>query len=133
MMSDDFERPGASAQHATAIAAAVEAERLRIGAILGSDEAKGREILAQHFAFKTALSPDDAIAALAAAPVTVAAATTPLSAKQLLLDKYCPDPKIGADHNGGDGGYMTGSTPGAAPWSAIVDEVNSQSGLKPSR
>lgn len=42
------------------------AERERIGAIIGSEEAKGREQLASHFAFKTEMDPDAALAALAA-------------------------------------------------------------------
>ena len=44
-------------------------ERTRIGAILGSDEAKGRETLANHFAFSTDMKFEDALAALAAGPV----------------------------------------------------------------
>ncbi len=51
----------------------------RIGAILASDEAKDRGDLANHFAFKTTMSAEDAIAALAAAPKAAApvAATKP--------------------------------------------------------
>lgn len=55
----------------------------RIGAILGSEEAKGREDLAKHFAFKTGLSAEDAIESLkaspkaAAAPAAAPAAQTP--------------------------------------------------------
>lgn len=45
-----------------------EAERVRIAAILGHAEAAGRESLAQHYAFKTAVTPEEASAALAAAP-----------------------------------------------------------------
>lgn len=43
-------------------------ERARIGAILGSEEAKGRESLAQHFAFKSDMDAEAAVAALSAAP-----------------------------------------------------------------
>ena len=39
----------------------------RIGAILGSDEAKANASLAAHFAFKTSMSAEDAKAALTAA------------------------------------------------------------------
>ena len=53
---------------ADATAAATAAANERIQAILGLDEATGREDLAQHFAFKTKMSVDDAKAALAAAP-----------------------------------------------------------------
>lgn len=44
------------------------AERARVAGILDSDEAKGRGKLAQHLAFKTAMSVDDAKVALMAAP-----------------------------------------------------------------
>ena len=41
----------------------------RIAAILDHENAKGREQLSRHLAFKTGMSADDAAAALAAAPV----------------------------------------------------------------
>lgn len=44
------------------------AERERIGAILGSDEAKGRESQALFFATKTGMTVEEATGALAAAP-----------------------------------------------------------------
>jgi len=44
----------------------------RIGAILGSEDAKGRGDLANHFAFKTTMSAEDAIAALAVSPKAAA-------------------------------------------------------------
>lgn len=44
------------------------AERERISAILGSEEAKGRESQAMYFATKTSMSVEDATGALAAAP-----------------------------------------------------------------
>ncbi len=46
----------------------------RIGAILNSEEAKGRETLASHFAFNTDMSADAAKAALGVAPKADAAA-----------------------------------------------------------
>jgi signal peptide peptidase SppA len=58
----------AAAAQATAVAEAVTGERSRIAAILGSDEAKGREGLANHLAFKTDMSVEDAKAALAESP-----------------------------------------------------------------
>ena len=79
------------AAHDAAVAAAREdgrkagfdegatAERTRIGAILQSEEAKGRESLASHFAFSTAMTPEDAIAALAAAPKQAEAPSQPES------------------------------------------------------
>lgn len=46
----------------------VKAERQRIAAITGCEDAKGREKLAQHLAFNTDMSADEAVAILAAAP-----------------------------------------------------------------
>lgn len=57
--------------------AASKAEQTRIAGIIGADEAKGREALANHFAFSTTMSAEDAVAALAAAPKAEAAAPTP--------------------------------------------------------
>ncbi len=69
------------AEHDAAVSAAgaegASAERERIKAILGSEEAQGRTALAQHFAFNTAMSPEDAKAALAAAPVEAKAGAAP--------------------------------------------------------
>lgn len=50
-----------------------DAERTRISAILTHAEAEGRSKLAQHLAFKTTQSVEDAAAMLAAAPKEVAA------------------------------------------------------------
>lgn len=69
----DAARAEGRAEGEQAATAAATAMQERIGAILSSDEANGREDLAKHFAFKTGMSADDAIAALAAAPKTVAA------------------------------------------------------------
>lgn len=55
-----------------AAAAAATAMQARIGAILGSEEAKGREDLAQHFAFSTDMPAEAAVAALAKAPKAAA-------------------------------------------------------------
>lgn len=49
-------------------AEAKKAERERISAIMCSDDAKGREELANHFAFNTSMSVDDCKAAMAVAP-----------------------------------------------------------------
>jgi ClpP class serine protease len=53
---------------ATAESSATTAERDRVAAITTCDEAKGRAAMANHIAFKTAMSVDDAKAMLAAAP-----------------------------------------------------------------
>ena len=57
-------------------------ERARISAILGGDEAAGRTSLAQHFAFNTSMSAEDANAAMAAAPKEVAEAAKPTPAPE---------------------------------------------------
>lgn len=57
---------------AEAFKAGAEAERARVGAILNSPEAKGREALAAHYAFATDDAPDKAAAALKAAPAAAA-------------------------------------------------------------
>lgn len=62
---------------AAKITADVEAATMaRIDGILASKEAEGREAQARHFAFKTKLSVEDAVAALALAPIAAPAAAT---------------------------------------------------------
>lgn len=77
-MADKTEADGNSAATesatADAVAAAISAANQRIQAILGSEEAKGREDQARHFAFNTDLTADAAIAALKVAPAATAAA-----------------------------------------------------------
>lgn len=53
--------------HTAGLAEGAQAERTRISAILGSEEAKGREELAQHFV-ASGMAADAAIAALKVAP-----------------------------------------------------------------
>ena len=48
---------------------AKQAERQRVGAIIGHPNAKGREAMANHLALNTDMSVDDAAALLAVAPV----------------------------------------------------------------
>lgn len=59
-----------------AAAPSAGAERARIKAITSSDEAKGREALAEHLAFETSMTADEAKAILAAAPKSAAAVAT---------------------------------------------------------
>lgn len=61
---------------------AAAAATARIGDIINAEEAKGRETLASHFAFKTTMSAADAKAALAAAPAAVAVVTPPAPEKK---------------------------------------------------
>ena len=89
---------GIESGKAEGIKAGAEAERARIGAILGCDEAKGREAMANHIAFKTASTVDDAKGLLAAAPK--AEPENPLLPKQNLLDaamKNEPDKTVQPD------------------------------------
>ena len=69
---------------------AVEAERARIGSIVGSSEAKGREELAKHLAFSTEMSADMALATLKASPVKNAE-TTGTGFEQAMADMANPD------------------------------------------
>ena len=76
------------------------AMQARCADITGCEEAKGREALANHFAFKTNMSVDDAKAALAAAPKQSTSATG-----KSPLDTAMDASGGGADiaNNGGDG------------------------------
>jgi len=68
----DLDRAVADAT-AKGVKQGAEAERARIAAILDSDDGKANAGLAAHFAFKTGMSADDAVAALkAAAPAAKA-------------------------------------------------------------
>lgn len=70
-----------AAARAEGLAEGAAAAQTRISAILGSDEAEGREDLAKHFAFKSDMPAEAAIAALAAAP-KAAAAPEPVAEQQ---------------------------------------------------
>lgn len=76
------------------------AMQARCAAITGCEEAKGREALANHFAFKTNMSADDAKAALAAAPKQ--SATTGKSALDAAMEQSGGGADI-ANNGGGDG------------------------------
>ena len=58
-------------------AEAVKAAQARIKQILASDEAKGRQDLAEHLAYETEMTAEAAIAALAKAPAATATAAKP--------------------------------------------------------
>lgn len=72
--------------------AAADAQ-LRISAILTHAEADGRSKLAQHLAFKTNTSVEDAIAMLAASDKATGKAANPLAEAMGKI----PNPKVGAD------------------------------------
>lgn len=90
---------------ATARSDGEAAATARIGAILGSDEAKDRRELAEHFAFETNMSAEAAITALGKSPKAVAA-TTPAPAPDAAAATFesamdaTGTPGVG----GGDGG-----------------------------
>lgn len=67
-------KAAADAELAKKVAEASVAAQARVAAILTHAEAAGRATLAQHLAFKTTQSVDDAVALLAASPKEVAAA-----------------------------------------------------------
>lgn len=69
MSKQTLTAPGAEQTTTTPQAGPVD-EKARISGILQSDEAKGRESLANHLAFKTEMSVEDVIATLAAAPIS---------------------------------------------------------------
>ena len=71
------------------------AERARISGILGHAEAKGRETMAQHLAFKTSMSVDDAAGLLAASErKSETAGKTPL--ERAMETQRTPNPGTGA-------------------------------------
>jgi hypothetical protein len=54
-------------------------ERIRVGAIIGAPEAKGREELARHLALETDMPAEQAIAALKKAPIEKTSRLSPPS------------------------------------------------------
>lgn len=98
------------------------AERGRISAILGSDDAKGRTELAQHLAFETEMSADDARKLLAKSPKEgTQAATDQLGSAMANLK----NPTVGADPSTAD---QTDDQKAAALASSIVSNYT---GKKP--
>lgn len=80
---------------ATARADAIKNERARVSGILGCEEAKGREALANHLAMNTEMSLADAKAMLAVAPKAGAAAPTANGFKEAMDNGKHPE--VGAD------------------------------------
>lgn len=80
-MSDAKQADKTAADIENAVTAATEKAKAetkdRIKAIMTHAEAKGRETLAEHFAYNTEMSVDDVAAALTAAPKAAAATTEP--------------------------------------------------------
>jgi ClpP class serine protease len=95
-------------------------ERARMSGIMGCEEAKGREGLANHFAMNTNMSVEDAKAALAAAPVAQAAAsevTSELNSGKNTAFHQAMDlanhPNVGADTGAVDAGGEQAKDPAA--------------------
>ena len=105
-------------------AAAANAERERIAAITGCEEANGRASLASHLAFKTGMSVDEAKATLAASPKEQEKATG-----QNKLDEAMKatggGPEVGAD--GGDAPADKAEDPAAK----ILADYDTARGVKP--
>lgn len=102
----------AAAARAEGRAEGERAAQERISAILSSDEAADRRELAEHFAFKTNMDAESAIAALAAAPKATAApaptATAPNGFDVAM--NQTPNPEVGANQQAPDGGKPKGAT-----------------------
>jgi signal peptide peptidase SppA len=88
----------AATAQAAAVADARTAERTRIAAIIGSDEATGREDLANHLALETDTAADAAVAILAKSPKAAA------EKKPGGLDAAMTETGGGADVGAGGGG-----------------------------
>ena len=97
-------------------AAAASAERARINAIMGSEEAKGREAFAQVYAFETGMTAEAAIAALKDKPKAEAA-------KGSRLDGRVPQPNVPAADATKDDPVAA-----SARWDGIVADLNKQQG-----
>lgn len=125
----DKDKEKQAAMDQAAIAAATEAGRTegvaaatdRIKSILGSEEAKGREALAQHFAFNTTLSVDQAKGALAVAPVPAPAAAAPARGARMAQVPN-PDVKPGAADE--RPAAQREADASAAMWGEVVAKVN---------
>lgn len=87
---------------AEAVKGAVAAERARIGGILTTEAAKGREGLAHHLAFNSDMSAEDAVKMLEAAPA-MAAVVEPVQSDALAKAmEGVPNPEVGPDNIGGE-------------------------------
>lgn len=128
------EMPGAGEQSAAVPEVSVEttrteaaaAERTRIESIMGCEEAKGRDSLASHLAFKTAMGADEARVLLAAAPVATAAAAAAADEADHLADAMAlvEQPEVGAAD-------AAAPTAGLSAADAILASYAAYTGYKP--
>lgn len=100
------------------------AERERIGAILASDEAKGREAMANHLALNTNMNADDAKALLNVSPVAATLESTADSASmQSALDAAMANTEQPNLQTSGDGESLSDDEQAAADLLAAHDAV----------
>lgn len=105
------------------------AERARVSGILGCEEAKGRELLANHFAMNTGMSVDEAKAALAAAPKATAATAAPGATSTFHQAMAATaQPNVGADAAAGAAAGAAGGD--ADPVAAILGDQAKATGVK---
>lgn len=78
-------------------AQAIKDERVRIQAILASEEAKGREALARHLALETAMDAETARKALAAAPLPTVEEKKPNGFAEHM--RSVANPKVGVEND----------------------------------
>jgi signal peptide peptidase SppA len=124
--------------HTAAVAAAraegvTEGKRLgaeeattRIGAILGSEEAKANPALAAHFAFKTSMDADAAKEALKAAGPAAAAPAASTPAQPSIEQRQ----KEAGDFGPAAGPVNSGAAKAASGWSKAVADANASIGVK---
>lgn len=129
-MPNAITEPGADTQAATQAAAATaatdarQAERTRISGILGCEESKGREAMANHLAMNTEMSVDDAKKMLAVAPLAAPqAAATPAANPFEAAMAATPNPNVGTD-------AASAGNEAASPAQAILADYQLASGRK---
>lgn len=113
--------PQPTVDTAAATAAGAAAAKDRIGKILKLESAKGRDSLAQHLAFETELTVEQADAALKVAPVA-AAASSPF--KQAMQERGNPNLGTGAAGASKDGREPGASAPVKIDSRAIYERFN---------
>jgi capsid assembly protease len=117
--------PMSEEQIAAARAEGQTAATARIGAILQSDEAKGRATLANHFAFNTDMSADAAKAALAVSAKEVVAA--PEAAIELPGQRADAEMGPGAEANRPSGADAA-QTVASEGWKSSISDYNKRCG-----
>lgn len=121
--------PQATAQpeqpDAAALASQAKAdEQARIAGILRCEEAEGRKTLAEHLAFNTSMTVEDAQAALAAAPQQAQAEAAPgLLAAAMGKTRQ---PEVAADTANGEPEELTGGARLAAAYTAVTGAKGSK-------